>query len=169
MDKYILDGSIKIFGLTDGIYTLNDVKSIYRRLAHKNHPDKMCGSTEVMQLINNAYDDFCKFFEINEKLNINQHFEKDDFIDFEFINELKIMQGVVIEICGCWVWLRGDTFTHKDKIQQLGFKFSGAKKSWYWSPSLNQDTRKRGSKTMNIIRKQYGSKIVHSNSMAQIN
>jgi hypothetical protein len=169
MDNYTLESAIKIFALTDGIYTLNDVKGIYRRLAHKNHPDKLGGNTEIMQLINNAYGDFCTFFEGNERLTINQHLEKDDFIDFEFINELKNMQGVVIEICGCWVWLRGNTFTYKDKIQQFGFKFSGAKKSWYWSPSLNQDKRKRGSKTMNIIRKQYGSKIVHSNTMTQIN
>ena len=127
MDKYILDGSIKIFGLTDGIYTLNDVKSIYRRLAHKNHPDKMCGSTEVMQLINNAYDDFYKFFETNEQLNINQHFEKDDFIDFEFINELKIMQGIVIEVCGCWVWLRGILLPIKIKSNSLALNLAELK------------------------------------------
>ena len=169
MENLNLENSIKIFAIADGVYNFSDIKKIYRTLAHKNHPDRAGGSTEIMQLVNTAYEDFCRFFETNEKLEINQHLEKDNFINFEFISELKIMQGVIIEVCGYWIWLRGDTFPHKDKIQALGFVFSGAKKSWYWSPTLNKNKRRRGSKSMKAIRKQYGSMVVYPETVARIN
>ena len=156
MDK--LQNAIVIFGLENGQYRLNDIKQAYRKLASANHPDKG-GNTETMQLINTAFAELCKYFETNQTLDINQEQETAPIFDFSFLDTLKTMQGVIIEVCGYWVWLSGNTYPHKETISNLGFKYSGAKKSWYWSPTINISSYRRGSKSMKQIRKDYGSQI----------
>jgi len=159
MDK--LQNAVNVFSLENGQYTLADIKQIYRKLASVNHPDKG-GNTEIMQLINTAFEELCKFFVSNSTLDINQDEANTNSINFDFIQTLKTMVGVTIEVCGYWVWLSGDTFPYRDKIKELGFKFSGAKKSWYWSPTIDTNSFKRGSKSMKNIRKQYGSTIIET-------
>ncbi len=156
MDK--LQNALKIFGLENNQYTIDDIKKVYRQLASKNHPDKG-GNTETMQLINNAFDELSKFFIDNITLDVNQEQAAQAF-DFEFINELKNMPGVTIEVCGYWVWLSGSTFPHREVISKLGFKFSGSKKMWYWSPTIDMSVCRRGSKSMKNIRQSYGSTII---------
>ena len=163
-----LENAIVIFGLENGQYSLSDVKQVYRKLASVNHPDKG-GSTETMQLINTAFSELCKHFELNATLDINQETETSHSFDFSFMDTLKTLHGVVIEVCGYWVWLSGNTYPHKETISNLGFKFSGAKKSWYWSPTIDTSKYKRGSKSMKNIRQEFGSKIIKTESQAAIN
>ena len=160
MDK--LQNAIVIFSLENGQYTLNDIKQVYRKLASANHPDKG-GNTEMMQLINTAFAELCKYFETNQTLDINQDDnESAQSFDFSFLDTLKTLHGVIIEVCGYWVWLSGNTYPHKETISNLGFKYSGAKKSWYWSPTINISNYRRGSKSMKQIRKDYGSQIIQT-------
>ena len=163
-----LENAIVIFGLENGQYSLSDVKQVYRKLASVNHPDKG-GSTETMQLINTAFSELCKYFELNATLDINQETETSHSFDFSFVDTLKTLHGVVIEVCGYWVWLSGNTYPHKETISNLGFKFSGAKKSWYWSPTIDTSKYKHGSKSMKNIRQEFGSKIIKTESQAAIN
>lgn len=166
MDK--LQNAIVIFGLENGQYTLSDIKLIYRKLASANHPDKG-GNTETMQLINTAFAELCKYFETNQTLDINQEQETAPTFDFSFLDTLKTLYGVIIEVCGYWVWLSGNTYPHKETISNLGFKYSGAKKMWYWSPTINVSSFRRGSKSMKQIRKDYGSKIIETENPVSIN
>ena len=165
MDK--LQNAVKIFGLENNQYTIADIKAIYRQLASKNHPDKG-GHTENMQLINAAFEEFCKFFVSNDTLDINQVEDAHSF-DFSFIDALRAMAGVIIEVCGYWVWLTGNTYAHKDQIHALGFKYSKAKKSWYWSPTINDNNFRRGSKSMKEIRTTYGSQIIENQAQYVLN
>jgi hypothetical protein len=123
----------------------------------------------MMQLINTAYEDFTKYFMDHADYTVREATECDaeHNIDIEFINKLKAMQGVIIEIIGYWVWLAGDTFTHKDAIKGLGFKFSGDKKRWYWASNLS-DKKKRGSSSLKTIRNKFGSVIVTSEPRAML-
>ena len=163
-----LNNAIVIMGLENGQYTLIDIKQVYRRLASVNHPDKG-GNTETMQLINTAFSELCKYFETNQTLDINEEHEQNANFDFSFLDSLKTMSGVIIEVCGYWVWLSGNTYPYKEAISNLGFKFSGAKKSWYWSPTIDTTSFKRGSKSMKNIRKEFGSTIIQSESKAALN
>ena len=161
--------SIKIFNLTEGKYNQEEIKTCYRKLASCNHPDKG-GDTEAMQLINKAYDDLLEYFKHNDNLMIDNDIinTASKSFNFEFIKEIKTMQGIVIEVCGYWVWLGGDTFEHKDKIKALKFKFSSAKKKWYWSPTIDENQYRRGSKSMKQIRSKYGSVIIETESAKNI-
>ena len=167
MDK--LQNAIVIFGLENGQYALNDIKQVYRKLASANHPDKG-GNTKMMQLINTAFAELCKYFETNQTLDINQDDnESAQSFDFSFLETLKTLHGVIIEVCGYWVWLSGNTYPYKETISNLGFKYSGAKKSWYWSPTINISSYRRGSKSMKKIRKDYGSQIIDTEIQRVIN
>lgn len=163
-----IQNAITIFGLDNGQYGREDIKQHYRKLASINHPDKG-GNTETMQLINTAFNELSRFFDNNTTLDINQESELSARFDFSFISELKNMLGVVIEVCGYWVWLSGNTYPHKEMIQNLGFKFSGAKKRWYWSPTIDEVKYRRGSKSMQQIRQDYGSKIIETEMRPAIN
>ncbi len=151
----------KIFGLTKGIYTAKNIKEIFRKLAKENHPDKG-GNVETMQLINQAYNDFSKYF-INNAEYVVKNDQENHSINLEFINELKSMTGIVIEIVNYWVWLTGNTFAYKDQLKILGFRYSGGKKAWYWAPDLSEK-KKRGTLSLKNIRNKYGSKIIETES-----
>ena len=154
-----MKNAINIFNLENGEYRLSDIKAVYRTLASKYHPDKG-GNTETMQLINNAFDELSNYFNENEVLVIR---EEHTTVSFDFIDELKCMSGVVIEVCGCWVWLTGNTYAYKEQISRLGFKFSATKKSWYWASDLKG--YRRGTKSMKSIRNKFGSRVIPCGSI----
>lgn len=167
MEHNKLSNAIVIFSLENGQYTRNAIKKIYRKLASANHPDKG-GNTETMQLINTALAEFERYFDGSATFDVNQEQESAPRVDFGFINDLKTMAGIVIEICGYWVWLSGNTYAHHEQIKAFGFKFSGAKKMWYWSPTIDEVKYRRGSKSMKQIRKDYGSQIIKAEQQRAI-
>lgn len=77
----------------------------------------------------------------------------------DIIEKLLHMEGVIIEIIGCFIWLSGNTKDNKEAIKALGFKFSGNKKIWYKSPA---GYRKHNKKQWYIsdIRNTFGSEVV---------
>jgi hypothetical protein len=104
----------------------------------------------MMQAINSAYALLENFTGSVERGN-----GYDDLLSAA-INSVIHCTGVVIEVCGNWVWLSGDTRTHKDIIFAAGFKYSGAKKMWYYRPEeWKSANRKKNS--MDKIREVYGS------------
>ena len=48
------------------------------------------------------------------------------------INALIKCDGLEIDLVGRWIWLTGNTFSYKDIIKGLGFKWANKKKAWYW-------------------------------------
>ena len=38
------------------------------------------------------------------------------------INELLDIESLIIEIIGVFVWVSGDTRTHKEKLKELGYR-----------------------------------------------
>lgn len=138
--------------------TLEELKKEYKKLALKNHPD--CGgSEEIMKEINKQYDEA---FEKVKNIHFNKEgkqYEKentetaDDFKNI--ITVLMRMQGVHIEVIGCFIWLSGDTKPHKDQLKQLGFKWHSKKSCWFKSP---EGYRRYGKSEYNMdqIREMYG-------------
>ncbi len=114
-----------------GIETLEDLKRQYRTLALQNHPDRG-GDVEVMKAINNEYDKLFAQVKDTHKNKEGETYTKEnpetaeEFKDI--IDKLIKMQGVEIEVIGCFIWLSGNTKEHKEAIKALGFRWHSKKR-----------------------------------------
>lgn len=142
------------------IETLEDLKKQYRTLAMKNHPDRG-GDAETMKAINNEYDSFFAKVKNTHKNKDGETYQKEnpekasEFKDI--ISKLIRMDGVEIEIIGCFIWLSGNTKEHKEEIKLLGFKWHSKKKMWYKAPEGYRRWNNKKEYSMEEIRSMYGS------------
>jgi curved DNA-binding protein CbpA len=139
-----------------GQITPTDIKTAYRKAAAKYHPDHNPAGLEMMKLVNVAYETL-KDFEGDAQQSTTRNYG-------EAINDALnaiINFGLAIEICGAWVWLSGDTRTHREALKAAGFKWAPKKKQWYFRPEEYKSSN-RTSWTMEKIREAYGSEKVTS-------
>lgn len=141
------------------VKTLEALKNEYRSLTKKHHPDLQGGSDEAMKKINLEYEVlFEKLKDVKSTENVN------DFMSI--IDKLVKFENIDIEIVGTWVWVGGSTFSIKEELKTLGFKFSGGRKKWYLGDTTK---KKKASKiTFDEMRQVYGSEKVKTNSQKQI-
>ena len=132
------------------IQNLEELKIEYRKLARKHHPD-LGGDLETMKAVNAEYE---KILE-NGLFSKKEDF-KTEMMYRDIIEQIAVIEGLTIEICGSWLWVGGKTFSVKDKLKELGLKFSGNKKMWYLKPEEDFKKRKK-SLEMDRIRNIYGS------------
>ena len=45
------------------------------------------------------------------------------------------LEGLEIEVCGDWIWVRGNTYPIKDQLKAAGCFWANKKKCWYWKPA----------------------------------
>lgn len=162
------------------VNTLEELRKQYKELLKKYHPDNPNGSEEATKAINAEYDNLFKLLKnkheskqtggsSTEKADYNNM--KYDFAEDEKLREMLqniiTMQGINIEIVGCWIWVDGDTFAHKDTLKALGFKWAREKKKWYFH---TEAFRKKSHKklSMNDIRNYYGSTEVYTDTTKQL-
>lgn len=151
------------------IFTLEELRKQYRDLLKKFHPDNPTGSTQATQEINAEYD---RLFE-----SLKNHHESStagsttstkttfDDLKFDFESDQKMrevlqqiisLEGINIEIVGCWIWVDGNTYQYKDSLKELSFKWAREKKKWYFHTEAFRKRSKR-KLTMDDIRNYYGS------------
>lgn len=140
--------------------TRDQIKFSYRVAAQKFHPDRNAAGHEMMKLINIAYEALEKY--LNEKsaefieisdVGFNQQNLGDDIN--KALNSI-INLGLEIEICGSWIWVRGNTKEHKYILKSNGYFWAPKKESWYFRPSDYKSTN-RGKWSMDKIRESHGS------------
>lgn len=140
--------------------TLEELKAEYKKLAFSHHPD-MGGNTEEMQEINAEYEQLCAKLATIHKNSQGEYYRTepdkaesyDEFIDL--IDRLIRMKGINVELCGSWLWVTGDTKTHKDELKAMGFRWSQNKLAWYFHHGAYRKFGKQ--KTLDEIRAMYGS------------
>ena len=163
------------------VNTLEELRRQYRDLLKKYHPDNKDGSTEATQEINAEYDRLFKLLkdrhesksadskESNAKTDFNNM--KYDFTEDELLREMlqKVIHfdGITLEIIGNWLWISGNTYQYRKELNDLGFKFAGQKKSWYWH---SEAFRKRSHKKLSMedIRNYYGSTEVETDGTKRL-
>lgn len=139
--------------------TINDIKKQYKKLAFRYHPD-VGGSTKQMQEVNAEYEK--ALAEIGKMHNKNYSVDADFINLIDALIKLK-MQNVVIEICGWFIYVTGDTKPHKSSLKSLGLLWNNNKKCWYYKPAWYHKIG-RESWSMNRIRSTWGSQVINNNN-----
>ena len=142
----------------DKCKTLDELKAEYRRLAVKYYPDAG-GDLETMKAVNAEHD---RVFEILKKKHNDSadecHQTTETAEEFrDIINALLTLPGLEIELCGSWLWIGGNTLENREKLRELGCKWSQSKKLWHWHHAEDGSKWYRGKRSMNEIRSKYGS------------
>lgn len=165
----------------NNVSTLEELRKQYKELLKKYHPDNQNGSEEATKTINAEYDNLFKVLKDKheqKQTNTNSNTDKANYnnMKYDFAEDAKLrevlksiitMQGINIEIVGCWIWIDGDTFAHKDTLKALGFKWAREKKKWYFH---TEAFRKKSHKklSMNDIRSYYGSTEVQTEEVKRL-
>lgn len=153
MNKY---DALKILGIAESTVTEEIVKTAYRQVSLKFHPDRNPAGHQMMILINEAREvlkeeKYPFDYKSEEGYNYGEEIN-------EALNKIINLQGIVIEICGAWVWVSGNTKEHWPILKEVGFKFSAPKKMVYFRPQYAQTRRyKKDGLSMDEIRGKYGA------------
>ena len=161
---------MKYFNITS-IHCIEELKKVYFTLAQKLHPDHG-GDEEEFKTLNSEYQTlFPKFKDIH--FNIKREKETDpefytaktpckecadDFI--KIVTALLTIDGIIVELCGRWLWISGNTKEHKETLKTLGCRWNADKKMWSWHYKEDNTPYWKGRKAMQMsqIRSFYGSK-----------
>lgn len=139
---------------------VNDLKALkdqYRKLAKALHPD-LGGNAADFIAMNKEYEQLLDTLEANgaETYNRKQTVtEEGNAFRETIITLLKL--NLIVEVCGDWLWISGDTKPVKEELKAIGCRWSRNKSRWYWAPAYSK-THSRGNTTMEHIRATYGSK-----------
>lgn len=112
----------------------DECKALYKQLAMKHHPDRG-GSTEVMQLLNAAYEAALKGNSGKKDVSTGRTYQYDPEIEsviVSLIDKLMALPDLEIDLIGAWVWVGGNTYAVKDAIKALGFKWHKTRKLWFF-------------------------------------
>lgn len=155
--------------------TSEEVKTEYRRLCKERHPDlgkpeERDERTQKMQEINAAYALASAVFRQQEmRDNARMHNRPEpteqDYSDAAAVDErirqaiekIITLDGIEIEVCGLWVWVSGDTKTHRDTFKAAGYRWAPKKERWYFAGVPGGGFRIY---EMEEIRERYGSRHV---------
>jgi curved DNA-binding protein CbpA len=127
--------------------TVDQVKTRYRDLARKHHPD-LGGDTATMQQINAEYEIAMKRAIAGDP---DSYRAEQATAGFEPLREaiefaVTLPDSVDVIVRGFWLWLEGDTFNNRDQIKAFvssrgkRFKFAPKKRAWFFAavPSTNR-------------------------------
>lgn len=150
----------------DNPQTAEELKQQYKKLAMLHHPDRG-GNTQDMQEINAEYERlFSRLKDTHKNRDGETYTSRTETTEtaaefMDIIQNLIHMDGVIIELCGSWLWLSGNTRAYKDEIKALKFRWSSNKSAWYFH---RDGYKKKGDRylTMDEIRGFYGSQVVNS-------
>ena len=145
----------------EGLGTVGEVKSEYRRLAKLHHPD-IGGVTAVMQAINAAYH--AKLENLNGQTTTGSDGKEHTYhynqaVEQEVMDKvaelLALRLDVEIEIIGTWVWVSGDTRPVKAQLKEAGLRWHSKRVMWYWRRFTYR--RKYSGMDFDEMRRAYGS------------
>jgi len=132
-----------------------DIKKAYREKAREYHPDRNPAGADMMKLINSSYD----VLKNKKTLTVEENATLDEYPEIlsKVLNIINTLGGLVIEVCGLWVWVTGNTKIHKDILKEQGFKWAKNKGSWFYRPNTAKSRNRYKPWDMEQIREAYGS------------
>ena len=144
---------------------LEQLRKEYHQLCLAMHPDKG-GNHDMFVEMQAEYTLLLPGAIAGE--NIDRGFtvaHEKDIMDM--IEKMMNISNIIIDICGSWLWVGGNTWAVHQQLKDLGFKFSGKKKMWHWSPYRSAGKR-RGRYTMEQIYSKFGRETVETDRVESI-
>lgn len=115
---------------------VNTLRAAYKRLLIKYHPDNNKNDTTgMMQEINAEYD--LLFQQLKDTYEHSDNYKKQtdrqkQAYDWEKDKQLRAIivalskfAGLEIELCGTWVYVRGETYPYRKELKVLGMNITG--------------------------------------------
>ena len=153
--------------------TIESAKKLYHELAIQFHPDRPTGDLETMKLINAEFDVIAlRLANIHENASGETYTSQTETTEtpaefMEMINNLIHMEGVTIELVGRWIWLTGNTYTNKDEIKELGFKYASKKQAWFYHSEEDASVNRK-KMTLDEIKNKYGCQTIKTSNRLQL-
>lgn len=161
-----------MFKYFNNCFTAEDVKTTFKDLAKKLHPDNG-GNAEAFKNMMAEYTEAWKRYKNIHKTAEGETYEKDTATDEEgkvysdLIMACMNFEEVTVEIIGSWIWLSGNTKIYSAEIKDLGFFWSKSKKAWYYNGS-EKKSRRRGRYNMDQLRNMWDTEEVKSAGRARL-
>ena len=142
----------------EGLTNEAEIKARYKELAKQFHPDRG-GCVETMKVINFQYEQVLNGAYQRSGKSITEIDElfKQDLAMREKLNMILMLDDLIIEICGNWIWVTGETMQHKDTLKNNGFFWACKKKAWYYRSEQFKSYGNRRNNTLDEIRFKHGS------------
>lgn len=144
--------------------TLEELRKEYKRLLKQFHPDNRGGSTEATQEINVEYEELFAILKLratkaDDKKAAYEYDNKMDELLRAALNAVISIDGIKIEIIGCWIWISGNTYDIKDTLKVAGFRWIAKRKLWaFHSEPFRKKSKEE--KSMDELRTYYGSQTI---------
>lgn len=124
-----------------------EAKSLFRKLSFQHHPDTG-GSDEAFRALVAEFEKARAPFQTTDKT------ESASFADM--IYDLLKMRGLEFDIVGAWIWVVSNdaSFQNKETLKEMGFRWSGPHKRWYWAGNTRKGASSR--KSFGEIVQRYG-------------
>lgn len=124
------------------VSNIEELKSEYKKLAKKWHPDmNSTDTTKQFVEINAEYDKLFQVLKNKKSENAEKHAETSNFKSV--IDKIIQFEEINVEITGTWVWVSGNTYSIRQNLKDLGFKWSKSNKKWYWTEQELSKKRKK--------------------------
>ena len=149
--------------------TLEKVKATYKKLAKQYHPD-LGGDTATMQHINTEYA--YATAKAIKGANLSDEETESEILSSEAyrnaIEQIIHLDGITIELVGCWIWVTGQTYSNRGTLKAAGFLFASKKQAWYFR-TAEYKVGKSSGKSLDEIRHKYGSEVLNEDKPKQHN
>jgi len=150
-----------------GMITIEAVKTAYRELAKRWHPDKPGGDLATMQAVNAQYHEALKNLDgnVSQGTDGREHtYRYDEAVEQEVMDKLAEILAIKgtfeVVLIGTWIWITGDTRPIKGDLGKDGAKckWHSKRMCWYWRPSGSRHYGKPNPGGLDSLAAKYGAK-----------
>lgn len=150
--------------------TNEEVKVKFKDLAKKLHPDCGGDAEEFKRMMQEYEEAFSRCKDIHARQDGTTYRKETRETPEQFagiVEALIHLDGLILEMCGSWLWISGNTYAHREKIKEAGCFWSKGKKQWFWNGEKEKG-RYRGRLSMEQIRAKYGSQTMETEGTRRI-